>query len=427
MKNKKVIIIIGIALLTGFFPPVAENKALAQTSVSFQLFYDQLSPFGTWVNYPDYGYVWVPGAGNGFRPYATRGHWIYTEDGWVWVSDYSWGWATFHYGNWFYDDDYGWMWVPGYQWAPAWVTWGEYQGNYCWAPVGPRVDISVSFGSYRPPYRYWNFCPRQHITSTQISNYYVTNIRNTTVVNNITVINNVNRGGGGRGGYLRGPAPTNVERFTHSAVRPVAIRPASRPGAATVQGGQLAIYRPTVQNNASARPAAIRDLHSLRPANGSHPGNRPGPASSPSAGRPNQPRSGAPATTAPQPANRPSPAHLPARERPLQPQPANPQPHPVQPAHPGSNPRPMQPAQPQPHTDQPRSRPAQPHPAQPRPMQQPQQRPMQPQPHPAQPQRPMQQPHPAMPHPVQQPRPARPVQPPPHEKPQQQPSQDRHR
>jgi len=211
----------GIAMLTVVLPPLAPH-ARAQVSVSFQVFYDQLSPFGTWVSYPDYGYVWVPGAGAGFRPYGTRGHWVYTDDGWTWVSDYSWGWATFHYGNWFYDDAYGWMWVPGYEWAPAWVTWGEYGANYCWAPIGPRVDIGVSYSTYRPPAYYWNVCPRERITSVNVSNYYVRNVHNTTVINNITVINNVNRGNGRT--YFRGPQAANVERFTHSTVRPVANR-----------------------------------------------------------------------------------------------------------------------------------------------------------------------------------------------------------
>src|ERR1044071_9740974 len=87
-------------------------------AVSFQLFYDELSPYGTWVSYPSYGYVWVPGVTIGFRPYLTDGRWVYTDMGWTWVSYYDWGWAPYHYGSWMYDDLYGWMWVPGYDWAP---------------------------------------------------------------------------------------------------------------------------------------------------------------------------------------------------------------------------------------------------------------------------------------------------------------------
>ncbi|MBN9380122.1 MAG: hypothetical protein J0H74_05125 [Chitinophagaceae bacterium] len=388
---KKHIIIAGIAILTTTLPSLAPH-AHAQVNVSFQVFYDQLSPFGNWVSYPDYGYVWVPGAGAGFRPYGTRGHWVYTEVGWTWVSDYSWGWATFHYGNWFYDDVYGWIWVPGYEWAPAWVTWGEYGGNYCWAPIGPRVDIGVAFSTYRPPASYWVFCPRGRITNVNVSNYYVRNIHNTTVINNITVINNAGRGNGYA--YFRGPRAANVERFTHTTVRPVAIRSAERPGTTAVRNGQLAIYRPSIQrSNASVRPTQVRDLHALRPVNNRpvtaavRPGNMPGPQARPS-GRPTQRTVQHPSQLNPvqhpavqprqpvqhpvrQPVNRPfqqpmsRPVQQPAQHPVQQARPTPFQPHPVerspmqQRPNPGvrpmqPSPRPMQrPVTPPPHQDQP--------------------------------------------------------------------------
>jgi hypothetical protein len=430
MKHKAIIAVLGLALSTGLFPGLGPTSANAQTDVSFQVFYDQLSPYGNWVDYPDYGYVWVPGAGGNFRPYGTNGHWVYSDEGWTWVSGYEWGWAPFHYGNWFYDDSYGWMWTPGYQWAPAWVTWGESGGNYCWAPVRPRIDIGVSFGSYRPPSNYWTFCPREHINSVNVSNYYVRNVHNTTIINNITVINNVNRGGGHA--YLRGPEPTNVARYTHTTIRPVAIQASARPGAAHVQNGRLAIYRPAVQNtnSASARPSRVQDLHALKPVPGAHPaaagtapGNRPGGTSPGNAvannNRPDRNnRPGNIPGRTPQPANNPAPA------RPS-PQPVNPAPRAHQPAaNPSPAPRPYNtpmtrpvspegrpvPHQPDPKTSRP---PVQQHAApQPHPM--PQQRPApqpRPMPPPAPQQRPAVQPHP-MPTPPQQ-HPAPPVNRPP--------------
>src|SRR6266496_4345326 len=101
------------------------NTGTAQVNVdiSYQTFYDELSPYGEWIDYPEYGYVWVPEVDD-FRPYSTGGHWVWTDDyGWMWASDYDWGWAPFHYGRWTYDDWYGWIWVPGYEWSPAWVEW----------------------------------------------------------------------------------------------------------------------------------------------------------------------------------------------------------------------------------------------------------------------------------------------------------------
>ena len=82
------------ALLLG---SVFTNQAKAQQDyrdddVSYQTFYDELSPYGRWIEYPDYGYVWTPDAGPDFKPYSTNGHWVWSDDyQWTWVSDYEWG------------------------------------------------------------------------------------------------------------------------------------------------------------------------------------------------------------------------------------------------------------------------------------------------------------------------------------------------
>ncbi|HZE82813.1 MAG TPA: DUF6600 domain-containing protein, partial [Puia sp.] len=141
-------------------PPPAEIPPPSQEEqdpeVSYQSFYDQLSPYGQWVDDPGYGYVWMPEVGPDFKPYATNGHWVYTDEGWTWASNYNWGWATFHYGRWFYQDGYGWMWQPGNEWAPAWVSWRNSSDYYGWAPLAPEVSLSISFGGgYNPPPHYW--------------------------------------------------------------------------------------------------------------------------------------------------------------------------------------------------------------------------------------------------------------------------------
>src|ERR1700694_2271192 len=73
-------------------PPQPQEPQPAEVEVSYQTFYDDLSPYGQWIDYPGYGYVWMPNVGYGFKPYATNGHWVYSEAGWVWASDYNWGW-----------------------------------------------------------------------------------------------------------------------------------------------------------------------------------------------------------------------------------------------------------------------------------------------------------------------------------------------
>ena len=168
-------------------PPPEEIPAEGVAETNYQVFYDQLGPYGNWIDYPNYGYVWHPNVDADFRPYATNGHWVYNDEGWVWVSSYNWGWAPFHYGRWFFDDNYGWLWVPGHEWAPAWVTWGRTADYYCWAPLEPNVDAD----RWTPPQRAWNFVPGKRVTRPDLDKYVV---NNTTIINqHITIINNTTR------------------------------------------------------------------------------------------------------------------------------------------------------------------------------------------------------------------------------------------
>ncbi|HEV2481866.1 MAG TPA: DUF6600 domain-containing protein [Puia sp.] len=238
-------------------PPAAPEDA------SYQTFYDQLSPYGQWIQDPDYGYVWMPEVTPDFKPYATNGHWVYTDEGWAWDSGYPWGWAAFHYGRWFFRDGYGWMWIPGNEWAPAWVSWRNSDDYYGWAPMEPGVSVSVAYSSgYNPPPHYWCFVPHQYVASPQINNYYVretnnvTIINRTTVINNVTVINNNNttiiNNHYGNNHYGAGPDPNEVSRFTGAPLRPTPIRESRAPGGGGVNGGSFAVYRPHVN---SAPPA----------------------------------------------------------------------------------------------------------------------------------------------------------------------------
>src|SRR5215470_15104185 len=59
---------------------------------SVDVFYDQLSPYGYWVDDPQLGHVFMPSDAN-YVPYS-QGYWQYTNLGFVWVSDEPFGWAT---------------------------------------------------------------------------------------------------------------------------------------------------------------------------------------------------------------------------------------------------------------------------------------------------------------------------------------------
>src|SRR5450432_1263293 len=234
-------------------PPSGED-------VSYQSFYDELSPYGNWINYPGYGYVWSPNAGPDFQPYASNGNWIYTDAGWTWASNYNWGWAPFHYGRWFYENNYGWMWVPGSQWAPAWVSWRGGGDYYGWAPLGPSISVDVALSNYNPPSNYWNFVPRQYMGNPNWHNYYVSGNRNVTIINNTTIINNYSGTNRSRYAYAPGPDANEVRRYSGNNFTPVQLRQSSTPGA-RMSGSQYQIYQPRVsatqpaRSNASGRPA----------------------------------------------------------------------------------------------------------------------------------------------------------------------------
>lgn len=247
-----------------------KSKAQYSDEITFQTFYDELSPYGVWVYDPDYGDVWVPDVQEGFRPYGTNGHWIVTEYGNTWVSDFEWGWAPFHYGRWRFDDYYGWEWIPDYEWGPAWVNWRTGGGYYGWAPLGPGISIDIAFGSgYDIPYSYWNFAPYAYINSPYIYNYYVPRTRVINIFRRTTIINNTYNGNNHR--YVFGPRPRDIERYTGKKVTVYNINNSRRPGSVRVQNNTVNIYRPNVQRSPEARPTRVVDARAYRDAN---PGQR---------------------------------------------------------------------------------------------------------------------------------------------------------
>jgi hypothetical protein len=238
--------------------------------VNYQTFYDELSPHGQWIDYPEYGYVWVPNAPSGFQPYETSGHWVWTDEyEWMWVSDYSWGWAPFHYGRWFNDPYYGWMWMPGYEWSPAWVAWRDGGDYYGWAPLRPGINISIGFGSYNPPIDYWCFAPRRYISSPRIYDYCLDRGRNVTIINNTTIININNRR---NNVFVNGPRRADAERYA-GRINPVRFRESSRPGRTQIRNNQVSVFRPRVQrdNNRQFTPRNVGRYERNGNANGQRP------------------------------------------------------------------------------------------------------------------------------------------------------------
>ena len=237
------------------------QKAMAQgEDVSLQSFYDELSPYGTWIQDPQYGYVWRPDVDQEeFRPYYSNGRWAMTEYGNTWVSNYDWGWAPFHYGRWIYNRYNQWVWLPDTVWGPAWVSWRSGGGYYGWAPLGPSISIGINIGrgGYRVPDMCWNFIPYNNIYYNSYPRYYGGRnrvyIQNTVIINNTYVRNNRT--------YYTGPRVDDIRRHTNQNVTVYNVNRSNRPGASRIDNNNINIYNPRPSrgnaNNGNAAPRNV--------------------------------------------------------------------------------------------------------------------------------------------------------------------------
>lgn len=199
----------------------AQNKS--ETPVTYQTFYDELSPYGTWMEYPSIGYVWHPDVENDFRPYLTNGNWQFMEQGWFWSSNYDWGWAPFHYGRWFYDNNYGWLWSPGYDWAPAWVTWATVNDYYAWAPLTPKVDAGRSFTGWKPHDFYWNIAHPQDICHKNIAEKVIPARDIQDEMQMVYILDNFDVTVNGHF-YAKGPNPYVIAKFSNRNISNLPLR-----------------------------------------------------------------------------------------------------------------------------------------------------------------------------------------------------------
>ena len=250
-------------------PPAAATTVIIKErpAVTTQVFYDSLSPYGTWIYLDDHGWTWQPTVATvnvNWRPYYDRGHWIYTDAGWYWQSGYSWGWAPFHYGRWTLSAGCGWVWVPGTVWGPSWVSW-RYTDAYCgWAPLPPYAGYSVGLGftyqgsrvgvgfGFGLGYSHFSFVSRRRfgrrghyhdrdrIAETQQVYNDSTVVNNYIVGDNNTIIN-------------EGISRDRLTRGNRDEIKKVALNDVGNAGQA-VDGGRssneseaIGVYRPRVQ------------------------------------------------------------------------------------------------------------------------------------------------------------------------------------
>ena len=249
LYNQGINVFLFVVLLTfGFSVP----KVYAQyenTYVSYNDFYENLAPYGQWIDDPKYGYVWSPTADESFRPYYTNGHWAMTDYGNTWVSDYPWGWACFHYGRWTYDNYYGWLWIPGSDWGPAWVSWRYGDGYYGWAPLGPGYDFSPSAGDYSCPNDWWVFIPPQYLYTGNYYHYWYGPHGNSEIIGNTTFENNTYENN--HITYVSGPRTKEIEGVTHQTVQVFHLRNSASNLNTRIHNNEIKMFRP-----AEIRPAA---------------------------------------------------------------------------------------------------------------------------------------------------------------------------
>lgn len=246
----------------------------APVGVSLQvdagLFYNDLTPYGDWLESPSYGYVWAPRVSAGWRPY-TLGRWVWTDEyGWLWVSDEPFGWAAYHYGRWNYDPGFGWAWVPGYEWGPAWVSFRRGGGYTGWAPLPSRVGFDVGIGFRIGPVQFDTFIGPDQYTFVQDRDFVQPGLvqrvlpqtRNITVVNvtkNITNINVENNR------VVNKSIPVQeVERVTGRRVQAVKVAEVNDTKGdrnAKVKGDQIQIFKPAVQKaSADKAPPKVKAM-----------------------------------------------------------------------------------------------------------------------------------------------------------------------
>ena len=259
MKNRTLVFrLASFLLVSAALIWLAPQKATAKTpnGVSFQVFYDELAPYGDWVKDVRYGYIWLPAVTQQFHPYSTDGHWVMTEYGNTWVSYYDWGWAPFHYGRWIHEDFYGWAWIPGYEWGPAWVDWRTGGGYYGWAPMGPGYS---NFSVVNRPSFFWVFVPQNRFMYHHVNRYHAHHkyhgkiYNNTTIINNTVVYNNQT--------YVAGPNRREIERSTRKVVPVYQVNNSNNPGRNALTRNSLEVYRPEMQasksRTESGRPSRI--------------------------------------------------------------------------------------------------------------------------------------------------------------------------
>lgn len=245
----------GLILIVALVLVVGATKARTQPQpMDVSYFYDQLAPYGEWVDVSPWGYCFCPyNQSIGWRPY-TDGDWIDSDYGWTFESDEPWAWACYHYGRWTFDPECGWIWVPGTVWGPAWVAWRFGGGNICgWAPLPPEVGfgfgVGLEFGGYdidRLPWNFWCFTDAQWLGVRGLRGHIFDRDRNIPYLRETRNITNYSVEGNRV--INRGIDPATIQQITHRPITRYQIAEMSGTGnhISRISGNTLQVFRPNI-------------------------------------------------------------------------------------------------------------------------------------------------------------------------------------
>lgn len=282
-----------LALSLVTFIPRAQAQ---EESISFQVFYDALAPYGDWINVEGYGYCWHPSVAEDWTPY-TDGNWAYTDYGWTWCGNEEWAWAPFHYGRWTQLQNWGWVWVPGYEWAPAWVSWRFGDDYVGWAPLPPTAVWVASVGfnttvdvEYGIAPSYYSFCPVQYFGAHQLRPYIRPYWNNGDIFHHTKNVTRIARNGNSVFLSSGGPNFAEVNQRVEHPFQQLRLEPQrnvdprrliSGQGRNIQQNNVLQVVAPQVVN-ATARPQSVAaEVHRqqvVRPSDRVPPQSQPAPA-----------------------------------------------------------------------------------------------------------------------------------------------------
>lgn len=262
-------------LIVAIFIGTAIPSAEAREPVSIDFFYDNLEPYGAWLEVGDYGYCWRPyDVDADWSPYSD-GRWVYTDAGWTWDSEEPYGWAVYHYGRWMNVDNFGWIWVPDTEWGPGWVSWRHSPEYIGWAPLPPEAffRISIGFGAWVDDYydigpRNYRFVQSQYLGSRRLSSVFIDQSENYTIINqttnitNITYVNNTVHNGGLRYDQQLRQSSDPIPRYTLNRLQDFEGdgRDLSADSfRSRVDGDSLNVFAPQINEKASSAPKKLEE------------------------------------------------------------------------------------------------------------------------------------------------------------------------